>query len=45
MSVLLVTHPSSLKHITPVGHPERVERVLAVVEGARPPAGPPRGEG
>ncbi|RLE15807.1 MAG: histone deacetylase [Actinobacteria bacterium] len=35
MSVLLVTHGSSLDHRTPPGHPERVDRLAAVVEGVR----------
>jgi acetoin utilization deacetylase AcuC-like enzyme len=35
MSVLLVTHESSNEHVNPVGHPERVERLDAVLEGVR----------
>ncbi len=35
MSVLLVTHESSLDHRTPLGHPERADRLGAVVEGVR----------
>lgn len=35
MPVLLVTHHSSLHHVTPEGHPERAGRVVAVLEGAR----------
>ncbi len=35
MSVLLVTHESSRDHRTPSGHPERVDRLDAVVEGVR----------
>lgn len=35
MSVLLVTHESSLNHRTPLGHPERADRLGAVVEGVR----------
>jgi acetoin utilization deacetylase AcuC-like enzyme len=30
MSTLLVTHPACLNHITPLGHPERPERLRAV---------------
>ncbi|GMG82499.1 histone deacetylase family protein [Paralimibaculum aggregatum] len=30
MSVLIVTHPSSHRHVTPPGHPERVARIEAV---------------
>jgi len=30
MSVLILSHPSSHDHVTPAGHPERVERILAV---------------
>ncbi len=30
MSVLLVTHPSSHRHVTPAGHPERVARIEAI---------------
>jgi acetoin utilization deacetylase AcuC-like enzyme len=33
MSTLLVTHPSSLDHLTPSGHPERPDRLRAI-EGA-----------
>lgn len=32
MSVALITHPSSLQHETPPGHPERVDRIRAVSE-------------
>jgi acetoin utilization deacetylase AcuC-like enzyme len=32
MTVHLITHESSLHHSTPPGHPERVERVTAVIE-------------
>jgi acetoin utilization deacetylase AcuC-like enzyme len=35
MSVLLVTHESSKEHRTPLGHPERADRLSAVVEGVR----------
>ena len=35
MSILLVTHESSSAHVTPSGHPERVDRLLPVIEGAR----------
>ncbi|HZP79497.1 MAG TPA: histone deacetylase family protein, partial [Pseudolabrys sp.] len=30
MSTLLVTHPSSLQHQTPAGHPERADRIRAI---------------
>ena len=30
MSTLLVTHPSSLDHLTPAGHPERPDRLRAI---------------
>jgi len=30
MSTLLITHPSSLNHLTPPGHPERPERLRAI---------------
>jgi acetoin utilization deacetylase AcuC-like enzyme len=30
MTTLLFTHPSSLNHVTPEGHPERVDRIKAV---------------
>jgi acetoin utilization deacetylase AcuC-like enzyme len=30
MSTLLVTHPACLQHLTPLGHPERPERLRAV---------------
>jgi len=30
MSVLILTHPSSHRHVTPPGHPERVERIETV---------------
>ena len=30
MATLLVTHPASLDHLTPTGHPERPDRVRAV---------------
>ncbi|MDJ0791091.1 MAG: histone deacetylase [Acidimicrobiia bacterium] len=35
MSLLLLTHDLSLEHRTPPGHPERVERVTASVNGLR----------
>lgn len=35
MSLLLMTHDLSLQHRTPPGHPERVERVVAAVNGLR----------
>lgn len=30
MTTLLFTHPASLRHVTPEGHPERVDRIRAV---------------
>ena len=33
MRVALVTHPSSLEHVPPAGHPERPARVVAAIEG------------
>jgi acetoin utilization deacetylase AcuC-like enzyme len=35
MSVHLITHEFSLAHRTPAGHPERVERVTAVIEAVK----------
>jgi len=35
VSLLLLTHELSLQHRTPPGHPERVERVVAAVDGLR----------
>lgn len=35
MSILLVTHETSREHVTPAGHPERVDRLDAVVQGVR----------
>jgi acetoin utilization deacetylase AcuC-like enzyme len=35
MALLLMTHDLSLEHRTPPGHPERVERVVAAVNGLR----------
>jgi acetoin utilization deacetylase AcuC-like enzyme len=32
MSTLLVTHPACLEHLTPLGHPERPERLRAVAQ-------------
>ena len=31
MTTLLLTHPSSLNHVTPPGHPERVQRYASVM--------------
>ncbi len=46
MSVLILTHPSSHRHVTPPGHPERVARIEAVdrVLAAAPYASLPRAE-
>ena len=30
MTTMLFTHPSSLRHVTPNGHPERIDRIKAV---------------
>ena len=30
MTTLLISHPSSLRHVTPPGHPERADRMRAV---------------
>jgi acetoin utilization deacetylase AcuC-like enzyme len=30
MTTLLFTHPASLRHVTPEGHPERIDRIRAV---------------
>ena len=35
MSLLLLTHELSLQHRTPPGHPERVDRVVATIDGLR----------
>ena len=32
MTTLLLTHPASLDHLTPPGHPERPDRLRAVDE-------------
>jgi acetoin utilization deacetylase AcuC-like enzyme len=40
MTLLLVTHDTSLDHVTPRGHPERVDRVIAAVDGLRSVAAP-----
>jgi len=32
MTTLLLTHPSTLNHLTPPGHPERPDRIRAVDE-------------
>ncbi len=40
MTILLITHESSFEHVTPAGHPERPDRVTAVVRGARSAAVP-----
>src|ERR1044072_3171933 len=33
MTTLLVSHPASLDHLTPPGHPERPDRMRAVAQG------------
>ena len=38
MRTLLYTHPASLAHVTPDGHPERVDRIKAVVKILGTPA-------
>src|SRR6266446_9678070 len=30
MTTLLITHPACLKHLTPLGHPERPDRLRAI---------------
>src|ERR1700680_1632481 len=30
MSTLLITHPACLEHLTPMGHPERPDRLRAI---------------
>ncbi|MEN8233421.1 MAG: histone deacetylase [Actinomycetota bacterium] len=35
MRVALITHPSSFDHVPPRSHPERPERVTAVIDGVR----------
>jgi acetoin utilization deacetylase AcuC-like enzyme len=30
MSTLLITHPACLEHLTPLGHPERPDRLRAI---------------
>jgi len=32
MTTLLFTHPAALRHVTPDGHPERVDRIKAVTQ-------------
>jgi acetoin utilization deacetylase AcuC-like enzyme len=32
MTTLLITHPASLQHVNPPGHPERVERIRVIQE-------------
>ncbi len=46
MSVLIVTHPSSHRHVAPPGHPERVARIETVdrVLASEPYAALPRAE-
>ncbi|MEV8468709.1 histone deacetylase family protein [Fluviibacterium sp. DFM31] len=38
MTTALFTHPASLEHVTPDGHPERVERMLAIERALSAPA-------
>jgi acetoin utilization deacetylase AcuC-like enzyme len=40
MPVLLVTHESSNEHVNPIGHPERVGRLDAVLAGVREASAP-----
>ena len=35
MSTLLITHPACLDHLTPLGHPERPDRLRAIEQRAR----------
>ncbi|MEG3620201.1 histone deacetylase family protein [Magnetovibrio sp. PR-2] len=37
MTTLLVTHPSSLEHDTSPGHPERIERIVAIQKALAAP--------
>src|SRR5687767_3133134 len=32
MTTLLITHPSGLNHLTPMGHPERPDRLRALAQ-------------
>ena len=38
MRTLLYTHPASLAHVTPDGHPERVDRIKAIARTLEAPA-------
>ncbi len=38
MSTVLFTHPACLEHITPSGHPERVDRLRAILTALEDPA-------
>ena len=35
MATVLISHPDCLKHITPENHPERVERLVSIMESLR----------
>lgn len=35
MTTILVTHPAALQHVTPPGHPERAERLEAILAALR----------
>lgn len=37
MTSLLYTHPDCLNHVTPLGHPERVDRLHAIMEALEAP--------
>ena len=37
MSTILLTHPDCLSHVTPRGHPERVDRLRAIAEALSEP--------
>lgn len=38
MTTLLLTHPACLEHVTPHGHPERVDRLRAILKELEDPA-------
>ena len=44
MTTLLISHPACLQHLTPMGHPERPDRLRAVEQALaadkfKPPSG------
>jgi len=38
MTTVLITHPACLAHVTPYGHPERVDRLRAILKALDAPA-------